>query len=112
MPFDDNLYDGIFCYGLIYLLDKDEREKLIHDCFNQLAENGFMVFTAITKAAETYGQGTQISKDQFEMFGGVKIFFYDKETIFEEFGNAGLFEVTEVLENYPFHLIKCKKNLT
>lgn len=112
MPFDNNLYDGIFCYGLIYLLDKDEREKLIQDCFNQLTENGFMVFTSITKDAETYGLGTQISKDQFEMFGGVKIFFYDKETIEEDFGNAGLFEVTEVVENYPFHLIKCRKNLT
>lgn len=112
MPFDNKLYDGIFCYGLIYLLDKDERKKLIRDCFNQLTENGFMLFTAITKDAGTYGQGTQISKDRFEMFGGVKIFFYDKETINEEFGNAGLFEVTEVIENYPFHLIKCRKSQT
>jgi SAM-dependent methyltransferase len=109
MPFDDKLYDGIFCYGLIYLLDKDERAKLIQDCFKQLTEDGFMVFTAITKGAQTYGQGTQISKDRFEMFGGVKIFFYDRETIEEEFGNTGLFEVTEVTENYPFYLIKCKK---
>lgn len=112
MPFDNKLYDGIFCYGLIYLLDKEERQKLIRDCFDQLAENGFMVFTAITKNAETYGQGTIISKDRFEMFGGVKIFFYDKETIEEEFGNAGLFEITEVTENYPFYLIKCKKSQT
>lgn len=109
MPFDDHLYDGIFCYGLIYLLDEDERAKLIRDCFNQLTENGWMVFTAITKNAQTYGQGTQLGKDRFEMFGGVKIFFYDEETIKEEFGNAGLFEVTEVTENYPFYLIKCKK---
>ena len=109
MPFDDKLYDGIFCYGLIYLLDKDERKKLIQDCFNQLTQNGFMVFTAITKDAETYGQGTRISKDRFEMFGGVTIFFYDKETIDEEFKDAGLFEVTEVTENYPFYLIKCQK---
>lgn len=110
MPFDHTLYEGIFCYGLVYLLDKDQRKKLIHDCFKQLAENGFMVFTAITKEAQTYGQGTLISKDRFEMFGGVTIFFYDKETIEEEFGSAGLFEVTEVMENYPFYYIKCKKN--
>jgi SAM-dependent methyltransferase len=109
MPYDDKLYDGIFCYGLIYLLNKDERKKLIQDCFSQLTENGYMLFTAITKDAQTYGQGTQLSKDRFEMFGGVTIFFYDKETIEEEFGNAGLFEVTEVVENYPFYLIKCKK---
>lgn len=112
MPFDDKLYDGIFCYGLIYLLDSKERKKLIQDCFNQLTENGFMVFTAITKDAQTYGQGTLISKDRFEMFGGVKIFFYDPKTIDEEFGDAGLFEVTEITENYPFYLIKCKKNKT
>lgn len=109
MPFDTKLYDGIFCYGLIYLLDKAERKKLIQDCFNQLPENGYMVFTAITKDAQTYGQGTLISKDRFEMFGGVTIFFYDKETIDEEFGHAGLFEVTVVNENYPFYLIKCRK---
>jgi SAM-dependent methyltransferase len=112
MPFDDRQYDGIFCYGLIYLLDKDERAKLIQDCYSQLTENGFMVFTAITKQAVTYGQGTIIGKDRFEMFGGVKIFFYDNETIAEEFEKAGLFEITEVMENYPFYLIKCKKNTT
>ncbi|HEX5553325.1 MAG TPA: class I SAM-dependent methyltransferase, partial [Chitinophagaceae bacterium] len=48
MPYDNNLYDGIFCYGLIYLLSQDEREKLIKDCYNQLVENGFMLFTVIT----------------------------------------------------------------
>ena len=110
MPFDDKLYDGIFCYGLIYLLDKAEREKLIQDCHNKLTENGFMVFTTITKQAQTYGQGILISKDRFEMFGGVKIFFYDNTSIEEEFGKAGLFEIIEVVENYPFHIINCKKS--
>ncbi|GAB3337859.1 class I SAM-dependent methyltransferase [Marivirga atlantica] len=111
MPFDDKLYEGIFCYGLIYLLNIDERKKLIQDCFNQLTETGFMVFTAITKDAQTYGQGKLVSQDRFEMFGGVKIFFYDKESIKEEFGDYGLLETTEVIENYPFYLVKCKKHL-
>ncbi|HBI02375.1 MAG TPA: class I SAM-dependent methyltransferase [Flavobacterium sp.] len=109
MPFDKVLYDGIYCYGLVYLLDEDERLKLIQDCYSQLADNGFMVFTAITKQATTYGQGTCIGKDRFEMFGGVQLFFYDIEAITEEFGNVGLFETTEVIENYPFYLIKCRK---
>lgn len=109
MPFDNKLYEGIYCYGLIYLLDKNERAKLIQDCYNQLTENGSMVFTAITKDAQTYGQGILISKDRFEMFGGVKILFYDREAIEEEFGEFGLFEVTVVTENYPFFLVKCQK---
>lgn len=110
MPFDNNRYDGIFCYALIHLLDSSEREKLIRDCYNQLSENGYMVFTVISKEAHTYGQGKLISKDRFEMFGGVKMFFYDRESIHAEFDQAGLFEITEVTENYPFFLIKCRKD--
>jgi len=110
MPFDNFRYDGIFCYALIHLLDKDERLKLIRDCFNQLSENGYMVFTAISKEAHTYGKGKLISRDRYEVFDGAKMFFYDKDSIQAEFGRAGLIEVTEINENYPFFMIKCKKS--
>lgn len=110
MPFDNDQYDGIFCHALIHLLDENERRKLVSDCYNQLAGDGIMVFTAITKKAQTYGQGTLISKDRYEQFGGVKMYFYDRDTIQEEFGRFGLYEVTEVKENYPFYLIKCIKS--
>ncbi|WP_288884084.1 class I SAM-dependent methyltransferase [Pedobacter panaciterrae] len=109
MPFDKNQYDGIFCYGLIHLLDSSEREKLILDCFNQLSENGYMVFTGISKEAHTYGQGKFISKDRYEIYDGVNMYFYDRESIHAEFDQAGLFEITEISENQPFFLIKCKK---
>lgn len=110
MPFDNNQYDGIFCYALIHLLNREERTKLIADCYDQLTENGYMIFTAITKEAKTYGQGKQLSKDRFEMFGGVKMFFYDRESIQKEFGKYGLVEVKEVTENFPFFWIKCFKS--
>lgn len=109
MPFDKNLYDGIFCYALIHLLDSSEREKLIHDCYNQLSENGYMIFTVISKEAPTYGKGKFISKDRYEIFDGVKMFFYDRESITSEFTGACLFEITEINESQPFFLIKCKK---
>ncbi len=109
MPFDDIKYEGVFCYGLIHLLSKEKRAKLIFDCYNQLSEKGYMIFTAITKQASTYGQGNLVSKDRFEQFGGVTIFFYNKETIEQEFGKFGLLEITEVTENYPFYYILCKK---
>lgn len=109
MPFDDKKYDGVFCHALIHLLDHNERLKLIQNCYKQLAANGCMVFTVISKQANTYGQGKYISKDRFELFGGVNMFFYENNTIREEFGNSGLFEITEIEENYPFYLIKCKK---
>ncbi|MBC9934703.1 methyltransferase domain-containing protein [Chitinophaga qingshengii] len=110
MPFDHQQYDGIFCYALIHLLDEQERAKLIRDCYHQLADNGYMVFTMISKTAPTYGQGEFISKDRYEMFGGVRMFFYDETAIHAEFDAYGLFDITTVTENYPFYLIKCKKS--
>ncbi|MBS1690371.1 MAG: class I SAM-dependent methyltransferase [Bacteroidetes bacterium] len=109
MPFDDAKYEGIFCYALIHLLDEEERKKIISDCYGQLAEGGYMVFVAITKDAPTYGQGKYVSKDRYEIFDGVKMFFYDHASVTDEFGDAGLIEVTEVAENFPFFLIKCGK---
>lgn len=109
MPFDQRKYEGIFCYALIHLLDSNERRKLIQDCYNQLAEKGYLVFTAISKKAITYGKGKFISQDRYELFEGVKMYFYDKESIQAEFDKAGLFEITEINENYPFYLIKCRK---
>lgn len=109
MPFDHYQYDGIFCYALIHLLDSSEREKLIRDCYNQLSENGYMVFTVISKEAHSYGQGKFVSEHRYEIFDGVKMFFYDRESIKAEFDKAGLFEITEIDERQPFFLIKCKR---
>lgn len=74
-----------------------------------LSKNGYMVFTVISKEAPIYGQGKLLGKDRYEMFGGVKLFFYDRGSIQAEFDQAGLFEISEVSENYPFFLIICRK---
>ncbi|OAN64361.1 methyltransferase [Balneola sp. EhC07] len=108
MPFGDKKYDGIFCYALIHLLDGKERKKLIQDCYNQLTENGFMVFTAITKEAPNFRKGKLVGKDRYEFHEGAKIFYYDQESVKTEFNAFGLFEISEVNENQPMYLIKCK----
>lgn len=109
MPYDKKQYNGIFCYALIHLLDSKERTKFIEICYNQLEENGYMVFTTVMKKASLYGQGNLVSKDCYEVFPRVNMFFYDLETINKEFSNAGLIEITEIDDVYPFYLIKCKK---
>ena len=109
MPFDDNKYEGIFCYALIHLLDSHERQQLIQNCYRQLADGGYMIFVAISKEAPTYGTGNKIEKDRYEIFKGVNMYFYDRESIQEAFGGAGLVEVTTIKEKFPFFIIKCQK---
>lgn len=38
MPFDNRLYDGIFCYALIHLLNKTERKKFIREGYEVIPE--------------------------------------------------------------------------
>ncbi|GFZ30271.1 methyltransferase [Clostridium zeae] len=118
MPFDNKLYYGIFCYALIHLLDKEQREKLIQDCYNQLKPNGYMIFTAVSKKAPMFGKGKKLSEDWFETMEGVRIFFYDFDSAKEEFGKYNLLEVSEIDEpnkdrpgnhSINFMVMKCKK---
>jgi SAM-dependent methyltransferase len=67
MPFDDVLYDGIYCYALIHLLDEDERIKVIHDCYDQLTPGGVVVFVVISKQDARFGKGRLISSDRYEI---------------------------------------------
>jgi 2-polyprenyl-3-methyl-5-hydroxy-6-metoxy-1,4-benzoquinol methylase len=119
MPFDNKLYDGIFCYALIHLLNNRERDKFIKDCYNQLKPNGYMIFTTISKEAPMFGKGKQLGKDYFEIMEGMKMFFYDPDSIKQEFGNYGLIEFSEIVEPhknmenklpFKFIMVKCQKD--
>ncbi|MEP9405967.1 class I SAM-dependent methyltransferase [Peribacillus frigoritolerans] len=119
MPFDNKLYDGIFCYALIHLLNNRERDKFIKACYNQLKPNGYMIFTTISKEAPMFGKGKQLGKDYFEIMEGMKMFFYDPDSIKQEFGKYGLIEFSEIvephknMENKPpfkFIMVKCQKD--
>lgn len=118
MPFDNELYDGIFCYSLIHLLGPAERSKLIADCYNQLETNGYMVFVSISKNDSRYLEGEKVSEDTIKKSYGVTLYFYGPESIQSDFGNYGLVEAREITEpkenqgNKPvqrFWYIVCKK---
>lgn len=118
MPFDHELYDGIFCYALIHLLNSRERVKLISDCFSQLQQGGYMVFVAVSKDYPTYGKGRQLSRDRFETMPGVNLYFYDSDTIRKDFGKYGLVDFVRIDEaanstdhklSLKFWYIVCRK---
>jgi ubiquinone/menaquinone biosynthesis C-methylase UbiE len=115
MPFDQDVYDGIFCHALIHLLDSDQRKKLILDCYRQIRRGGLMVFTAITKDASTYGVGEKLETDRYRTKDGVDLYFYDEHAIKKEFAEVGLIEaaiIDEARNGKPgtrFWKIICKK---
>lgn len=95
MPFDNQLFDGIYCYALIHLLNKKERKQFIRKCFNQLRENGYMVFVAVSKKSTMYGHGHPLSQNRFALMKGLNVYFYDLGSAVKEFKSFDLVEVKE-----------------
>lgn len=98
MPFDNKLYDGIFCYALTHLLNSRERRKFIGDCYNQLKPNGTMIFTLASEKATMYGKGRKLSENRFEIAKGLNVFFYNPDVVKKEFGKYGLIDFLEIDE--------------
>jgi SAM-dependent methyltransferase len=113
MPFDAQTYGGIFCHGLLYLLDEPGRAKLIADCNRQLTPAGQMVFTLISKEAPMYAQGPKLGEDWYERLPGLPMFFYDEHSVRREFGAHA--EISKFDEpspdgtSFPFLKVVCKK---
>lgn len=115
MPFDHQTYDGIYCHGLVYLLDAPGRSKLIRDCHHQLDPGGHMIFTVISKAAPMYGHGQHLGDDWYERLPGLPMYFYDAESVQREFGPYGLVACSSVDEPtgegapLPFLHVVCQR---
>jgi SAM-dependent methyltransferase len=118
MPFENQKYDGIFCYALVHLLNHWERRKFIKECYKQLEPKGYMIFTVISKKTSMYGSGKKLSTDRFQIMNGLNVFFYDDHSIKKEFGHYGLLDFNAIdepikhMDNEPplkCILIKCQR---
>ncbi len=114
MPFDEMLYESIYCYSLIHLLDEADRLKLIEDCYAQLRPNGLLVFISLSTNDKRFGVGEEVKKNTFHSPNGLNLYFYDKATVEKEFGKYSIIELKEIKEpeDEPTEIhwmIVCKK---
>ncbi|MCB0686810.1 MAG: class I SAM-dependent methyltransferase [Saprospiraceae bacterium] len=114
MPFDKARFESIYCYSLIHLLDKGERQKLIEDCYSQLIPDGLMVFVALSTNDKRFGVGDEVGKNRFYSPNGLTLYFYDAESVEEEFGKYNICDLKEINEpeenpDERHWMIVCKK---
>lgn len=102
MPFDNDLYDGIFCYALLHLLNKKERELFLKNCYNQLKHGGVMIFTVASTGMSLFGSGEKLSKNRFRISNGLVVYFYDNIAVEKEFSGVGLSEYHDIAEPVKF----------
>jgi SAM-dependent methyltransferase len=112
MPFDEGLYEGVFCYALLHLLNRQERKVFLDQCFQHLKPGGLMVFTVVSAKAYVPGTGQRISRNRYKLPNGLSVYYYNDAAIVEEFKAAGLAEFRDLAEPIKFmenqEDLKCK----
>jgi len=98
MPFDQKLYDGIFCYSLLHLLNSVQRSNLVRNCYNQLNIGGSMAFVTLSTNDHQFGKGTKISKNHYLSKHHIELYFHDTASIHKEFSDYGISDVREIIE--------------
>lgn len=118
MPFDNEIYDGIYCYALLHLFGPIRRKQILSHCYEQLSLDGIMLFSVISTESDLPKSGKQISKNRYILPNGLKVFFYNDSAIKKEFSKFNLFDYYDLEEpvkfksgepNMKFKLIICKK---
>jgi SAM-dependent methyltransferase len=102
MPYDDEIYDGIFCYALIHFLNRKERRVFLQACYNQLRSGGLMIFGVTSSMNSMFGTGRYLSHNRYQFPNGLKVFFYDAEAVEKEFTPFGLIGYRPVDEPVKF----------
>ena len=85
MPFNDDLYDAIYCYNTLHLFLREERIKILKKCYNQLNANGFVFFVVFSDKEKSYGKGKEIEDNTYESKPGRPTHYFTDEDIIEHF---------------------------
>lgn len=102
MPFDEITYEGNYCYSLIHLFNKSQRNKILKSFYNQLAPGGLMVNVVISTETHNYGEGKKVSYNRYLLDNGISVFYYDSPSIENEFKEFGLIDFQSYEEPIKF----------
>lgn len=86
MPFSEKRYSAIYCYNVIHLFMKQEREALVSLCGQVLENDGLMYFSAFSDEDESYGEGKELEVNTFEVKPAKPVHFYNQKDLKAAFG--------------------------
>lgn len=57
MPFNENTYEGIYCFNVFHLFRQDDRKKIISKCSSKLNPEGILFFVVFSEKEPSFGKG-------------------------------------------------------
>jgi SAM-dependent methyltransferase len=85
MPFENSMYDGIYCFNVLHLFLKHDRILFLQRCREQLNDHGIMFFVVFSDREPSFGKGRTVEENTFESRPGRDVHYYSKEDLVSEF---------------------------
>ena len=98
MPFNEELYDGVFCYATLHLFNENERAQIINKCYNQLNINGLMFFNVISTDSLNDYTGKTMGQNLLKLENNLEVYFYNLEAVMKEFSNYNIIDIYKIQE--------------
>lgn len=102
MPFNNEIYEEVFCYNVLHLLLKNERVLFIEKCYNQLRDNGHAFFSVFSEQENSFGMGTKIEENTFESKPYRPTHYFAEQDIMTHFKSFTVIE-TGIIEEHENH---------
>ena len=102
MPFDDEIYDGIYSCNVLHLFLKEDRYLFLKKCSNQLRTNGFAFFVVFSDKERSFGKGKRIEENTFQSKPWRPVHYFTEPDLREHFKDFSVLE-TGILEDTENH---------
>lgn len=118
LPFEEEVFDGIICYGVLYYLDIQNIKKAVHEMNRVLKKGGKVLLVVRTIDDYRYQDGKQVSAEKNTIIvdevsegkcahseNGMLMHFFEEEELrklFSEFVNVTIDYIKETHDNEAF----------
>ena len=111
MPFESEKYDSIFCFNVLHLFLKEDRQVVIENFRDQLKGNGFGFIVVMSELEESFGKGEEIETNTFEPRKGKPVHYFTESDLREHFKRFQIIEsglIKEPESHGGEHIHKCR----
>ncbi len=112
LPFDDDSFDGIICYGVLQHLLADDRCAAVNEFKRVLSPGGFLFFEAFGLDDMRYG-GEEVEPHTFLRKSGLIYHYFTAEEVGSLLGDFEILELKDIRsqkrfrgKSYPRHMVK------
>jgi SAM-dependent methyltransferase len=102
MSADAGIYDAIYCFNVLHLFRKAQREQFIGQCLGKIKAGGLMFFTVFSELEESFGKGQSVEWNTFESKPSRPVHYFTEEDLLNHFIGADILD-TGLVEDPEDH---------